>query len=150
MFTKIHSEVSEEEGQHLTRDKVIFFNDDNSSEVSQTQRDGVHSTVDMIVEDDDNISAYSDSDIKDIFDECVKLGVCCKHETNLTILMNTLRDTEDVYIANLCHSINRNMWWNSSTPLMIACLEGGSTLVKVLLLLGADVCATNELKSTGT
>jgi hypothetical protein len=97
-----------------------------------------------------NKNGYCHSDFENIFTTCLSRGVCKKtHEPDLADLIAKLGYSEDVYIADLCSSIDRKMWWNESTPLMIACLEGGSILVKVLLLLGADVSATNELNSTG-
>ena len=142
MSARIYSEASEESAQ--IKDKVSLFAVD-----PHTQGDA-YTVVDDIVEADDNPNDYSESEIKDIFDKCVSLGICHEHEAALTILLNELRDTEEVYIGDLCSAaVNRKMWWNASTPLMIACLEGGATLTQVLLLLGADVCATNELKSTG-
>jgi hypothetical protein len=99
--------------------------------------------------DDDCLNGYSDSEIENISNMCQSRGVCQLHESDLADLTAKLGYSEDVYIADLCSSIDRKMWWNESTPLMIACLEGGSILVKVLLLLGADVSATNTLDSTG-
>ena len=94
-------------------------------------------------------SPYNEEYLGDIAKRCINRGVCKIHETNVRELVSQLREGNDVFIAGLCDNMNRRMWWNDSTPLIIACLEGSLTLVKALLLLGADVTATNNLGSTG-
>lgn len=158
MSSKVHVHtygVSDDEQR--TSDSVTFFAaNDAPTDLAQTSTIGnarttVVDTIAASVDEDgyDSIG-YLESDIVNIFNKCVSLGVCKNHEADLNTLLLKLEHSEDVYIADLCNSTHRKMWWNESTPLMIACLEGGATLVKVLLLLGADVCATNDLKSTGT
>jgi hypothetical protein len=94
-------------------------------------------------------SCYSSGYLKEILDKCVSRGVCDKHKEDFMELISKLERSEDVYIGDICTSPDRRLWWNKSTPLMIACLEGSRTLVRLLLLMGADVRKTNELGSTG-
>lgn len=89
---------------------------------------------------------YSNEEIDKISEKCKR--VCNSHKSDFDDLMKELKFSS-IKIIDLWEHFDDRRWWNNSTPLMIACLEGGATLVKVLLHLGADVHATNDLNNTG-
>jgi len=53
----------------------------------------------------------------------------------------------DVYYESLDDNIDKAMWWNNSTALMVAVIEGHIELVCLLISIGADVDAENDIKN---
>ena len=119
------------------------------SDISKCDEDNIESDKATVISTP--LPLYSEEYLNEIINRCATLGVCVEHQDDLITLVHKLRKSEDVVISDLCSDagVNRKMWWNESTPLMIACLEGSHTLVQVLLLLGADVSAQNKLGNTG-